>query len=58
VHTLNAARTFWNDTRGQDLIEYVLVMAVVTAACAVLFVVSGGSFWDTPRPNSGQTASS
>ena len=55
---MNTARTFWNDTRGQDLIEYVLVMAVVTAACAVLFVVSGGSFWDTPRPNSGQTASS
>jgi hypothetical protein len=55
---VNATRTFWNDTRGQDLIEYVLVMAVVMAACAVLFVVSGGSLWDTPRPNSGQTASS
>jgi Flp pilus assembly pilin Flp len=43
-------RTFWQEDRGQDLIEYTLVMAVVALASAALFVAAGGTtrgIWTT-----------
>jgi len=36
-------RNFWNDQRGQDLIEYTLLMAFVAIASAGLFLGAGGS---------------
>ena len=36
-------RSFWNDERGQDLIEYTLLMAFVALASAALFLGAGGS---------------
>ena len=33
----------WNDERGQDLIEYTLLMAFVALASAALFIGAGGS---------------
>jgi Flp pilus assembly pilin Flp len=33
----------WNDDRGQDLIEYTLLMAFVALASAALFIGAGGS---------------
>jgi Flp pilus assembly pilin Flp len=39
-------RTFWDiwiDDRGQDLIEYTLLLAFVAFASAALFVLAGGS---------------
>ncbi|HLK50217.1 MAG TPA: hypothetical protein VKT49_18870 [Bryobacteraceae bacterium] len=34
---------FWNEDRGQDLIEYTLLMAFVALASAALFIGAGGS---------------
>ncbi len=34
---------FWKDDRGQDLIEYTLLLAFVAFASAALFVLAGGS---------------
>jgi Flp pilus assembly pilin Flp len=36
-------RNFWNEDRGQDLIEYTLLMAFVALASAALFLGAGGS---------------
>jgi Flp pilus assembly pilin Flp len=39
-------RTFWelwSEDRGQDLIEYTLLLAFVAFASAALFVLAGGS---------------
>ena len=47
---MNAIRNFWNDERGQDLIEYTLLMAFVALASAALFLGAGGSIssiWTT-----------
>jgi len=34
---------FWSDDRGQDLIEYTLMLAFVALASAALFSSAGGS---------------
>ncbi|MGA2147908.1 MAG: hypothetical protein ABSH49_23420 [Bryobacteraceae bacterium] len=34
---------FWNDERGQDLIEYTLLLAFVALASAALFIGASGS---------------
>jgi Flp pilus assembly pilin Flp len=34
---------FWTDDRGQDLIEYTLMLAFVALASAALFSSAGGS---------------
>ncbi|MGA3040645.1 MAG: hypothetical protein ABSF54_07655 [Bryobacteraceae bacterium] len=34
---------FWSDDRGQDLIEYTLLLAFMTLASAALFASAGGS---------------
>jgi Flp pilus assembly pilin Flp len=34
---------FWNDEKGQDLIEYTLLMAFVALASAALFIGAGSS---------------
>ena len=47
---INLVRTFWTDDRGQDLIEYTLLMAFVALASAALFIGSGASIagiWST-----------
>ena len=36
-------RKLWNDDRGQDFIEYSLLIAFVALASAVLFIGAGGS---------------
>lgn len=36
-------RTFFKDDRGQDLIEYTLLLAFVALASAALFISAGGS---------------
>ena len=36
-------RSFCHDDRGQDLIEYTLLMAFVALASAALFIGAGGS---------------
>ena len=41
---------FWIDDRGQDLIEYTLMLAFVALASAALFSTAGGSIntiWST-----------
>ena len=40
---IEAVRGFWVDERGQDLIEYTLLMAFVALASAALFLGAGGS---------------
>jgi Flp pilus assembly pilin Flp len=43
-------RTFWRDERGQDLIEYTLLMAFVALASSALFFSAGSSvqaIWNT-----------
>jgi Flp pilus assembly pilin Flp len=43
-------RNFWNDDRGQDLIEYTLLLAFVALASAALFIGAGGQvsgIWST-----------
>ncbi len=36
-------RNFWQEEKGQDLIEYTLLMAFVALASAALFLGAGGS---------------
>jgi Flp pilus assembly pilin Flp len=36
-------RAFFKDDRGQDLIEYTLLLAFVALASAALFISAGGS---------------
>jgi Flp pilus assembly pilin Flp len=36
-------RHFWHEERGQDLIEYTLLMAFVALASAALFLGAGSS---------------
>lgn len=40
---MNHFRSFLKDDRGQDLIEYTLLMAFVALASAALFIGAGGS---------------
>ena len=40
---MNSISKFWYDERGQDLIEYTLLMAFVALASAGLFLGAGGS---------------
>lgn len=47
---MNAVRAFLGDDRGQDLIEYTMLMAFVALASAALFIGAGGSIsgiWST-----------
>jgi Flp pilus assembly pilin Flp len=57
---LSFAKTFWNDERGQDLIEYTLLMAFVALASAALFLGAGSSIqgiWTTGNTNLSQANS-
>jgi len=36
-------KSFWQDDRGQDLIEYTLLLAFVALASAALFISGGAS---------------
>ena len=50
-------KTFWNEEKGQDLIEYTLLMAFVALASAALFLGAGGSIqgiWTTSNQNLSQ----
>ena len=38
---LNVMKRLWQNEQGQDLIEYILLMAFVALASAALFVSSG-----------------
>lgn len=40
---MNRFTNLWNDERGQDLIEYTLLMAFVALAAAGLFLGAGGN---------------
>ena len=40
---MTVLRNLWNDEQGQDLIEYILLMAFVALASAALFLGAGGS---------------
>jgi Flp pilus assembly pilin Flp len=40
---MRTLRNFWIDDRGQDLIEYTLLMAFVALASAALFLGAGNS---------------
>jgi Flp pilus assembly pilin Flp len=43
-------RNLWTDERGQDLIEYTLLLAFVALASAALFIGAGGQvsgIWST-----------
>ena len=47
---MGTLRNFWNDDQGQDLIEYILLIAFVALASAALFIGVGGSvagIWTT-----------
>lgn len=54
---LSSAKAFWNDERGQDLVEYTLLMAFVALAAAALFLGAGSSIqgiWTTSNTNLSQ----
>lgn len=47
---MSLLRAFWSDEKGQDLIEYTLLMAFVALASAALFIGAGSSvmgIWST-----------
>jgi Flp pilus assembly pilin Flp len=51
----------WNDDRGQDLIEYTLLLAFVALASAALFIGAGGSvqtIWSTTNSQLAAAATS
>jgi len=43
AYNMNFLRTFWKEERGQDLIEYTLLMAFVALASAAMFLGAGKS---------------
>ena len=54
-------KTFFADEKGQDLIEYTLLMAFVALASAALFIGAGGSInkiWTTANTQLANAASS
>lgn len=56
----NFLRNLWIDDRGQDLIEYTLLMAFVALASAALFISSGSSvskIWSTTNIQLSRAAS-
>jgi Flp pilus assembly pilin Flp len=42
MHMTTLLRNLWTDERGQDLIEYTLLLAFVALASAALFLGAGG----------------
>jgi Flp pilus assembly pilin Flp len=58
---LTLLKCIWQDERGQDLIEYTLLMAFVALASAALFISSGASIssiWSTSNVQLSAAASS
>ena len=54
-------KSFLRDDRGQDLIEYTLLLAFVALASAALFVSAGGSIntiWSTANSRLSDAATS
>lgn len=50
IAAMNFLPDFWREEKGQDLIEYTLLMAFVALASAALFLGAGGSIngiWST-----------
>jgi Flp pilus assembly pilin Flp len=50
MHKMTLLRNLWTDERGQDLIEYTLLLAFVALASAALFIGAGGQvsgIWST-----------
>ncbi len=43
IAVINLPPDFWREEKGQDLIEYTLLMAFVALASAALFLGAGGS---------------
>ena len=57
---LTLLNCLWKDERGQDLIEYTLLMAFVALASAALFISSGtsiSSIWSTSNTQLSTAAS-
>jgi Flp pilus assembly pilin Flp len=57
----NLLRNLWTDDRGQDLIEYTLLMAFVALGSCVLFISAGtsiSSIWSTTNSQLSVAASS
>ncbi len=49
---MNTLRNFIRDERGQDLVEYTLLLAFVALASAGIFMAAGGSIktiWQTAQ---------
>jgi Flp pilus assembly pilin Flp len=47
---MKAFYDFWKDDRGQDTVEYILLVAFVAIASAAIFLAGGGSIqgiWST-----------
>jgi Flp pilus assembly pilin Flp len=56
----NFLRNLWTDDRGQDLIEYTLLMAFVALGSAALFISAGtsvSSIWSTTNAQLSAAAS-
>jgi Flp pilus assembly pilin Flp len=52
---------FWNGEQGQDLVEYMLLLAFVVMACAGVFFNAGGSMnqiWTKSRSELSDAAGS
>ena len=50
---------FWNGEQGQDLVEYMLLLAFVVMACAGIFFNAGGSMnqiWTKSRSELSEAA--
>ncbi len=51
---MNLVKSFWKDDRGQDLIEYTLLLAFVALASAAIFAGASGSLtgiWSQSQGN-------
>ncbi|MGC8794597.1 MAG: Flp family type IVb pilin [Bryobacteraceae bacterium] len=54
-------KNFLKDERGQDLVEYTLLLAFVALASAALFIGAGGSvskIWNVANSRLGEAAAS
>ena len=57
---MKAFQQLWNDDRGQDLIEYTLLLAFVCLASAALFIDAGqniSTIWTAGNTKLSQAAS-
>jgi len=57
MKTLTLLQNFWKEEHGQDMVEYVIILAFVAVAAAAIIVTSSASVSTIARVNPGRLRS-